>query len=771
MRKYKVLQIVLLMILMLGINFIHTGWSVLYADEAARASNLIPPGQEKAKERTKAAQYTVTRATSEIKIDGVLEEQAWADAVIIKLPYEWLPGDNIPSPVDTDCLVTYNDNYFYVAFRCHDPDPSKIRAHLMDRDATDTLIQDDHICIMIDPFNDERRGFQFRVNPLGVQADANFSEMEGYEDFSWDAIWNSAGKIADWGYGIEIAFPFNQLRFPRTSEVQTWGFSAERSYPRNVRHRMTSHKRERDVNCVMCQFNKIIGIQGISPGLNLEIDPTLTANRTDTREDFPQGSMKAGDVDADPGITARWGVTPNIILNATVNPDFSQIEADVAQLDVNTRFALYYPEKRPFFLEGADFFLTPFEAVFTRTVADPAGGIKITGKAGKNAFGFFGAYDRINNLIFPSNQGSASSSMDQDVTGGVFRYRRDIGQNSALGVLYTGRVAEDYFNHVTGLDGFFRLSRTKTLTFQYLHSETDYSADTSLAFGQNAESFGGDAFRAGFNHMSREWYYSLSYRDLSPGFRADYGYIPRVDMRRIAGSVGRLIWGKPKDWYTRLNFSIDGLVVYDHDGNQTDQSIGPTVTYMGPLQSVVQVGYTHYKELYSDVLYSLNRGYCYFEIKPAGGLWFNIFGEYGENIDYQNARGANTMLLMPFAELSLGRHVNINLMHSFQRLDLKGDEIFEANLSQVRLIYNFSTRTFVRAIFQYLDVARNPDLYFFPVELKTKTFFTQFLFSYKLNPQTVLFLGYSDNYLGGTGLDITRTNRTFFFKLGYAWTK
>ncbi len=157
---------------------------ILVLTSAFFASPLFKSYQEKDKREPFAQHFTVTPATSPIKVDGVLDEQAWADAVVIKLPYEWLPGDNIPSPVDTDCLVTFDKKYFYVGFRCYDPEPEKIRAHLMDRDSTDTLIQDDHVVIMVDTFNDERRAFQFRVNPLGVQADVNFSESEGYEDFS-----------------------------------------------------------------------------------------------------------------------------------------------------------------------------------------------------------------------------------------------------------------------------------------------------------------------------------------------------------------------------------------------------------------------------------------------------------------------------------------------------------------------------------------------------------------------------------------------------------
>ena len=735
--------------------------------------NLTSPGETNPQKQRETRDYLVTKAASEIKIDGSLDENAWKNAVVIKLPYEWLPGDNIPAPVDTDCLVTYDNHYFYVAVRCYDPDPSKIRAHLMDRDSMDTFIQDDHISFMIDTFNYERRGFQFRANPLGVQADANFSESEGYEDFSWDAIWASAGKITDWGWAVEIAIPFNQLRFPKTSEVQTWGFSIERSYPRSVRHRMTSHPRERDITCIICQFNKITGMQGISPGANIELDPTLTTIRTDKRDDFPanpESPMGNGDIDPNPGITARWGITPNLMLNAAVNPDFSQIEADIRELEVNTRFAIRYPEKRPFFLEGADFFLTPIEAVFTRTVADPMGGLKLTGKIGKNAFGVFGTFDRVNNLLFPSNQGSSSASIDQEVASGVFRFRRDVGQTSHIGVLYTGRVSDDYYNHVAGFDGFFRLSQTKSISFQYLHSETDYSEQTSNIFSQKKTPLSGDAITAEFQSIGRNWLYFFNYNDLNPNFRADYGYVPRVDLRGGSGFLGYRFWGKGRDWFTNILLSMRGNVIYNHEGDMTDREIGIQTQYNGPLQSTVLLQYKNTRQLYLSEYYELNQAVIVTEIKPFGGVRLNMTALYGDSIDYNNARQAMGLNLLPFVEFSLGQHVNLNLQHTFQRLTCDQNKIFTANLSQIKFVYNFSVRTFLRAIVQYLDVTRNPELYVFPVSPKTQTVFTQFLFSYKLNPQTVVFIGYSDNYLGMTSLDITQTDRTFFVKIGYAWT-
>ncbi len=283
-------------------------------------------------------QLQVRPATSEIVIDGRLEEPAWAQAVRYDLPYEWFPDDNVPAPVETEFLVTYDEARLYVAWICHDPRPAEIRAHLMDRDAIETFIQDDHVVLMLDPFNDERRGFQFRIDPLGVQADAIFSKNEGIEDFSFDMIWASAGRITGEGYVVEVEIPFAQLRFPGTGEAQTWGFDVGRSYPRNVRHRLLAWPRDRNQGCILCQVDKVSGFSGMKPGRNLEPAPTATVIRTDRRDPFPEGGLSSGAEDTELGLSARWGLTTNFTLSAAVNPDFSQVEADVAQLDVGRPF-------------------------------------------------------------------------------------------------------------------------------------------------------------------------------------------------------------------------------------------------------------------------------------------------------------------------------------------------------------------------------------------------------------------------------------------------
>ncbi len=718
-----------------------------------------------------AAIYKVSPTQAKIKIDGALDEEAWKEATVIPLLYEWLPGDNIEPLVKTECLVTYDHSNLYVAFRCYDPEPAKIRAHFMDRDDTDKLILDDHVSLMLDCFNDERRGFQFRVNPLGVQADANFSELEGYEDFSWDAIWASAGKIEDWGYAIETAIPFNQLRFRPSNSAQTWGFSAERSWPRGVRHRITSHKRSRNVACILCQFNKLVGFAAISPGRNIEINPTLTGTRTDAMDmtAFPVGSLEKRDQKVDPGITLKWGLTPNLILNATGNPDFSQVEADVAQLEINRRFALYYPEKRPFFLEGADFFLTPVNAVFTRTVADPAWGLKLTGKMGRTALGFFAAQDEINNLVIPGSQGSMSTSLDQKIYGGVFRLRQDIGKGSTLGLLYTGRAGSEYHNHLAGAEGFLRLGQTTSISFQFIHSETDYPESLASLYNQPASSFGGNALRLDFFHQSRYWIAQGYFEDLSSGFRADYGYVPRVDTRTGAAAVFRQIWGDKESWFDIIRLGALGQVIYDHDGNALDKGLTLRAMYQGPMQTSATLSGNFGQTFYLGQ----NLDYVFFDsevgIKPFSGSEFNLETAVGRWVDFENVRPADMVSFEPGFSLSLTRHLNITTSYNYENLRTEGQRIYTANLLQGKIIYNLNVRAFIRAIIQYRDINRNPAAYGFPVEPVTRGLFTQLLFSYKLNPRTVLFLGYTDNSLGLEQVSLTRTTRTFFLKIGYAW--
>jgi hypothetical protein len=709
------------------------------------------------------------RALLPITIDGALDEGAWSEATVLELPYEYFPGDNVPPPVKTECLVTYDASSLYIAFHAYDPRPAEIRAHLADRDAITTFQQDDHVGFQLDPFDDERRAFQFRVNPLGVQADAIFSELDGIEDFAWDAIWKSAGRVTGEGYVVEVAIPFNQLRFPKSDTALTWGFDAFRSYPRSVRHRISAAYQDRNRSCILCQSNKITGLAGITPGKNLELDPTMTGHRTDRRAQFPEGELQKDDQEADFGLSARWSVTPSLVLNGTVNPDFSQVEADVAQLSVNTRFALFYEEKRPFFLEGIDFFSTPLQTVYTRTVADPGGGLKVTGKSGPNALGVFVARDETNNLVMPSNQVSDFVSLDQSVWNGVLRYRRDVGNASTVGLIYAGREADGYHNRLYGGDAFWRASNTDTLRFQYTRSSTLYPREIVETDGQQAGPLDDGGLFADYNHLSRSWSWFASYQDLGPGYRADSGFIPRVDVRTLQGTFARILRGSAGRWYSQIDLQAVGLRTEDHDGRLTDEKIGAEVIYNGPKQSLLDVTFSVNRTFFEGVTYDLDQVDVVGEIRPTGAMRVNLTGTFGDALDIVNGRKGDGIKVGPEVQYRIGKSVELRLSHNLERVGVEAGRVFTANLTQGRLVYYFGTRAFARGTLQYLDLDRNPALYRIPVEARTKQLFSQLLFSYKLNPQTVLFLGYSDNAQAAGTLALTRTDRTFFVKLGYAW--
>ena len=704
-----------------------------------------------------------------IKIDGTIDEEAWGGALRLTLDVETEPGENVPAPVTTECLLTYGKNALYVAFRAHDPEPAKIRARLADRD---TATSDDFVGVVLDTFNDERRAFEFFVNPRGVQMDRIWDDVNRNEDASWDAIWSSAGRLTAGGYEVEMAIPFSSLRFPRASGPQTWGLDALRYYPRSSRHRLSNNPKDRGVECYLCQLEKISGFDGASPGRNVEIDPTLTAGRADLREDFPDGPIVDGEDDVELGLTARWGITPNLTLSAAANPDFSQVEADVAQLDVNEQFALFFPERRPFFLEGAELFGTPQPIVFTRNVADPKWGIKLTGKEGKNAHGVFVARDELTNLLFPGSQGSTAGSFDFETTDSALRYRRDVGKSSAVGAIATHREGGGYSNLVLGVDGLLRFTDTDSVRVQVLGSSTEYPDAIAEAFGQPFGSFDDEALLFAYDHLGRNWEVNLQYRDIGEGFRADMGFMPRVDFSIMVGGFERNWWGEKDDPYNKLTFGFQWDRLDDHQfGRLLEEEWEIYFEGSGPKQSYLFLGAGIKDRVFDGVLFEDETFFdLYFQFQPTAELYFAVTGRVADDIDFFNTQPGDELRIAPELRYDFGEHLRLSLSHTLSRLDVDGGRLFEANLTQSRLVYQLNLRTFIRAIVQYTDVERDPALY--PgagVDAESEELFTQLLFSYKVNPRTVLFLGYSDDSFGSQDFDLTRANRAIFFKIGYAW--
>jgi hypothetical protein len=705
----------------------------------------------------------------EIVIDGVLEEAAWAHAVAIDIDVQTRPGENIPAQVDTIAYLIEDGESLYVAFDAKDPEPDKIRAFLRDRDSA---WDDDFVGIVIDTYGDERRAFEFFVNPLGVQMDLTNDDVSRNEDDSWDAIWDSAGKIGGDGYIVEIEIPLNQLRFPKVDGMQTWGVDLLRFYPREHRYRLSNNPQDRSLNCYLCQLVKVQGLEGIEPGRDLEIVPTLTASQASTTDDPGIESLHSGDADAEVGVSVRWGISPDLTANLAINPDFSQVEADVAQLDANNQFALFYPEKRPFFLEGADYFRTPVQAVFTRTVADPSVGAKLTGKRGNNTFGVFIAEDDRTDLIFPAATGSDSESLDQQNSAFVGRYSRSFGDASAVGALLTTRQGDDYHNTVGGFDLRWKLTDQHRVQAQYLRSDTEYPMSIVSDFEQPEGSFTGSATYLGYDFDSRNWRGYLRHNARTRGFRADSGFVPRVDIDQQVVGLGRTWHGDENSWYAQLRLSGDWDIAHDDAGRLIERETEAYFSINGPMQSWIELGVLTRDRLYDDVMFAENRFSLFAEFQPRGGLLLGFWSSSGDQIDFDNTRLGKQQRIDPFVLWNVSRHLLLRYDGVFVNLDQQdGQDIFAAAVHNVRLTWQFSVRSFLRLTAQIQDIERNQDSYYEAVDRRSRDVGRQLLYSYKLNPQTVFFLGYSDALIDDDNLgSLTTTDRTWFMKIGYAWT-
>jgi len=709
--------------------------------------------------------YVIPKTDTTIKVDGVLDEDAWASARILELNYEISPRENVPPPVRTEILITYSRTHLYFGFRCYDPEPAKIRAHYGERDKSSG---DDWVAVEIDTYNDSRRAFTLITSASGVQLDG-LSDAAGVKDYSWDMIYDTAARIQDWGYGVEVAIPFASLRFQRTKGPQVWGLNAVRGYPREQNHQIWAKPYDRGNSCRVCQYMKIEGFEGVSPGRNVEINPTLTATRTDERSAFPAGGFSLRDKSAEAGLTGRWGITPNLVLSGTVNPDFSQVEADAAQLDINQPFALFYPERRPFFTEGLDFFRMPLAVLYTRTMRDPGWGVKLTGKEAKNAVGAYVLQDDITNLIFPASQYSLSFTLRQRSTAGVIRYSRDLGKDSNLGAFVSDREGGDYFNRVYGIDGHVRLTPKDELVFQYLRSSTRYDQATADAFGQPRGAFGDGALAAVFTHKTRYHQIDVEADDIGKEFRADLGYMPQVGFRRFAAQSAYLWIAKEKKWWSRFMLVNAAQYGLEYGGTLLVKSLDNSLSYSGIFQTTLALGHSLSRQRYNGLEFDLSKFSLTAGVIPSGAFGLTILSSFGDALDYVNTRKGGKTSLGSQILYNLGTHWRLNLNLTRERMNVRAARLYTAFVGQSTVIYHLNTKVFLRAQLQYYDYDYNVSNYLVPVTPRFKKFFSQLLFSYKLNPRTVLFLGYADNYLGGPEFGLTQKDRTLFVKVGYAW--
>jgi hypothetical protein len=729
--------------------------------------------------------HEVPVAPGPVEVDGRLDEPSWQQAVRIELDVETYPATNTPAPVRTVCLVLHDGERLLVGFRAEDRDVGTIRAHLTDRDDAH---RNDLVGFVLDTFGDERRGYFFMVNPLGVQMDGRASGLGSSagsglyptlsgapeERFAWDAIWSAATRLTAGGYEAEIAVPFASLRFPASGSPRAWGFAPFRSWPRVDRRRFQSFPIDRDESCYLCQAEKLTGLSGIEPSRDIEIDPTVTWARSDVREQLDADDLERGPGDFEGGVTGRWGITPSLSLSGTINPDFSQVAADTARIDLNRRFALFFGEKRPFFLEGADRFDTPERVIYTRTLDDPAWGLKLTGREGRHAVGAYVAENEGTGLLFPGVDGSRSTRLPGlDHQAGVVRYRHDLGRASTVGLLLTERRAEDYGNRVYGLDGQLRLSSVDVLTVQGLRSRTHYPEEVAADFGQPPDTFTGTLARVRVDRNARRWQGYVDYRRLTPGFRADSGFITRVGTRRFGAGLQRSFWSPPWPLLSRIRVGLDAARLDDHQGTMRDENVGLRLELNGPLQSFLRARYRPGSERFGGQVFDDDRFNLFFNIRPSGALTWSVGLAGGDDIDYAGGRAARSYSIRPGLTYNLGRHLYLQLDHAREVLELPAGQLFRASVTEAHIVYQFTLRAFLRAIVQHESARRDLSLYACDEgdcpPASDSSVYSQLLFSYTVNPRTLLYFGYSELRREEPHVDLSLERRSLFVKIGYAW--
>jgi hypothetical protein len=724
---------------------------------------FIIPGFVEGNSIPQNTNHRIPVVNSKVKIDGMLNEKIWQEALVLELNFEVEPGENIAPPVKTKVFLAYSSDHLYVGFQAYDPKPSEIRAHVTDRD---NIKEDDYIGIVLDTFNDSRFAYNFYCNPFGIQGE-EITGMIGSGD-QWDTIWNSAGHINEEGYVVEIAIPFSSLRFQRQKSEQVWGIDAIRRYPRNLNHLIGLFPRDRSNNCYMCQADKIIGFRGVQPGKNIEVDPTVSSLLTQERESFPGGKFVKKTGKVDPGLTVRWSFTPNLTLSTAINPDFSQVEADAAQLDINSQFALYYPEKRPFFLEGTSIFVSRIRAVYTRAIANPDWGVKITGKEGTHAIGFFSVQDSVTNFLFPGSQGSTSTSIDMNSICSVLRYRKDVSVSSSLGFIITDREGEGYFNRLAAVDGDLKVTKKDRIMFQFLWSQTDYPDQVADEFNQPQGNFSGMLLDVGYLHATKNVQLSGHYQSITPNFRADLGLVRQVGLKYIDVGAGYIWRQNPGHWYTSLEIGTGYSHEMDADNQLLQKGLRGWFKFNGAVQSSFNLDVNFGKKSYMGIEFDNNYLNLDVSLRPAGSLYIRLLSFLGDQIDFANVRAGKRSSLNPILQYKIGRNLFISFDHVFEKLNLDERYLYIANLSNLKLIYQFSRRFFLRTILQFADFKYNTDLYSSSIDPRSRHLFSQVLFAYKVNPQTVLFLGYSDDYYGYSNIPLNQKNRTLFLKIGYA---
>lgn len=570
-------------------------------DPAKPASGAVVTPPEKAKP------VTVPKFEKAPVIDGRLDDAVWQTAAVLKDFYQIQPGDNLAPSKPTEVLIGYDPKFLYIAFRVTD-EPDKIRSTVAKRD---NIFNDDYVGFMLDTFNDQRKAFEVFFNPLGIQGDGMLTEGRG-EDFSIDLLMESKGIIHETGWNVEVSIPFKSLRFD-AGKGKLWGAHFFRRIKRLENELDSWMPFNRSISSNLSQAGHLAGLNEIAVERTIEINPSMTLSETGrfVRSYNPTpgiqdvGRIVNEGLKFEPGLTAKFIPSPGMTIDLAINPDFAQVEADQIVVTANQRFPIFYPEKRPFFLEGIDVFKTPITVVHTRSIVDPDIAVKTTGKSGRTTFGLMAASDNGPGNLSPDDRDSLSLCLerravnpavvcnnerflDKNAYIGVLRLKRDIGKENTVGILATSYNFIEKHNQVGALDGRFVLNKQTTATFNLIGTTSRnffFDADEGKTRYRTGNGLG---YSFDYNVSGRNWGWEIYGEGFSQDYRTDVGFVQRTNSNFTSGFLRYNSEKHPKNKiisyhlhnFTHIDYDWQGRMYIWESENLAELSL-PRSSYLG----------------------------------------------------------------------------------------------------------------------------------------------------------------------------------------------
>jgi hypothetical protein len=719
------------------------------------------------------APLVAQRTAGEIVIDGRLDDAPWKDAAPIETWFETRPGDNVEPKVGNVAYLLFDDRYLYAGFEFEDPEPGKIRAPLANRDNVPSST--DYGGVIVDASNDARTAQMFLANPRGIQYDAITSDAAD-EDSAPDFFWDSASQVTADGWTLEMRIPFASLRY-KESDPEQWGILLYRNYPREYRYQMFTSRLPRDSNCFICNVRPLTGLTGLPSGSHFVIAPYANANQMS----LPAGDLGSPLVDegaeGEFGLDAKWLPNPNTIFDATLNPDFSQIESDTAQIAANERFALFFPEKRQFFLEGVDLFSTPINAVFTRTFTAPRWGTRATGEVGNYAYTLLVGEDRGGgSVIIPGANSSDFAAQDFESFVGVGRLRRSFGQSFASFLLSGREIDGGGHNRVYGPDFRWQINDQDVVSGQMLFSDSRTPERPDLTDEWDGRGLSGHAAHVQWYRQREKWDVFVQGKDIADDFRADNGFVPQVGIRQGLGEIGRSFYPEDKP-VSRLRLFFYNERTEDRNGKLILREITPGFAFDAKKDSFVRFEFRFDEVLGIEKTFDRHWVHYFFFFTPSKRFTrFGLEGNIGDQVDFANDRLGDGATVELSSTIRPTDHLELRLDATRRWLDVTDERgvsgrLFTADVQRLKATYTFNAKTWLRVIAQWIETERRPDLYTFEVDDSDGSFAGSAVFAYKLNWQTVLFVGYSDARRRDALDALQPADRQLFAKVSYAFQR